>query len=131
MTVCRVIRMRPGAVVAGLLAVLMAVQVVTAFLPATGAAAAGPLRMVICGADGLRTVTFGPERGDGGETPDPAPAVKCPFCVLAVGGVPDPATGAAIVADMAGIRFYPVTASQDTGRAARGNYAIRAPPLSV
>ncbi|MDR9393624.1 MAG: DUF2946 family protein [Roseovarius sp.] len=124
------IKLRPGAVVSGLLAVVMAVQIATAFLPARGASAAETLRMVICGADGLRTVTVDPERGDSGGTPEPGAAVKCPFCVLAVGGVREPATGAAIAADMAGIRFYPVTASQDTGRAARGNYAIRAPPLN-
>lgn len=62
------------------LGLLLAIQVALSFFPVTVATADGLIQVVICGHDGLQSITI---QADG--TPAPSSEVgagKCPFCLL-------------------------------------------------
>ena len=126
------------AVFAAFVSLLLAVQVTLAFHPAQARAGQEGWTTVICGPDGLRTVTVTADgailaaESRAGETDAPDPGVaKCPFCVVhaaapALGPVLPPRRAEAMVLP----RPLPLAIRATALRGARAA-GVRAPPSSV
>lgn len=108
------------------LALLLSVQMATAFLPVAGHGSG--LELVLCTGEGESTVTLAP--GDQ-STPEAPASGHCPFCIVSamlLPGFSDPGTpnSMALASDYAA-----EPASQITGHLHGRPDAIRAPPAIV
>jgi len=115
-----------GGVLSLFLALLLSVQMATAFLPAAGQG--GGLELVLCTGDGERTVALAP--GDL-STPKAPTRGHCPFCVVPAAFLPgfsDPGSPSSLALAPG---YVAEPASQITGRLHGRPDAIRAPPSIV
>jgi hypothetical protein len=64
------------------LSFLMTLQVSLAFFPVQAAASGDGIQIVICGAGGMRTVTYDPTDGTITEGTGEEVVTKCPFCIV-------------------------------------------------
>lgn len=121
-----------SAAFAAFLSVLFALQVVLASFPIVLSSAGGDrIQAVICGADGLRTVTLDLSGGIVDDDRQPETQSKCPFCVIGAAAVmPAPPASPARIAGFDRIRAAVADASAPPRRAVRTE-RIRAPPAIV
>ncbi|NHQ73543.1 DUF2946 family protein [Roseovarius gahaiensis] len=111
-----------------ILTALLAVQVATAYLPPVGSARAEAQELVICGAEGVQTVTLPQSKGD---SPHEDMAGHCPLCIVSVSDVSATPPLAAHPVVLRSLRYaQDIGGTQPVGQTARP-YAIRAPPLAV
>lgn len=113
------------------LAVLLAVQVASAFLPVPAAGGQdGAVSLVICSAEGEQVITL-PQAAGEASSDGMAPHGHCPLCILSAalpecGGLDPVARRLAL-----SLRYRVATGPQTHGPDDRRPHAIRAPPLTV
>ncbi|MCZ7676347.1 MAG: DUF2946 family protein [Roseovarius sp.] len=115
-----------GGILSPLLALLLSVQVATAFLPVAGQG--DGLELVLCTGDGERAVTLAP---DGAPVPKAPAKGHCPLCIVAATLAPGVAPLSAPVRAALTYRFPVAPAPQTSGRLHGRPDAIRAPPVIV
>lgn len=128
-----IILARLNGLVAALLAVLLAAQVATAFLPMAVSDTAGKsgITLVICTGDGVRTITLS-EDGDAGDAPaGPMPDGHCPLCIVSADLPTDPFEAPGVRRVGAALTRAWSEAPQTLGQPRGRPDAIRAPPHTV
>jgi hypothetical protein len=120
-----------GGLLSACLAVLLALQISSAFMPMPGAAGGEGLQIVICGGDGLSTITLDLTSGTADEDPEPQVTGKCPFCVAGVAAFLQQPDWAATTAEFHPFRYRIIATALTQPKWQHLSPAIRAPPLTV
>ncbi|MEB8386122.1 hypothetical protein OO012_02680 [Rhodobacteraceae bacterium KMM 6894] len=110
---------------------LLAVQVAAAFLPVSSGGADDSFSMVICSAEGARTITLSDSDLGDGTSQQPALHGHCPLCVLAADlpSCVQTDTGFERIATALDLRIVAGPQTRPQAHARPG--AIRAPPFTV
>ncbi|SEP61249.1 DUF2946 family protein [Thalassovita taeanensis] len=113
------------------LSLLLMLQVSLAAFPVQASASDDGIRIVICGAGGMRTVTYDPTDGSISEGSDEEVLTKCPFCVVGLAALND--TPDCLPAEFHHSPFKPSwrEALDLSDELWDRPIAIRAPPLSL
>lgn len=110
--------------------VLLGLQVAQSFYPVTLTDANGDLvQVVICGPEGLQTVTIDLSDGSLDDSPAPDVTSKCPFCVVGLPAALQAPNPIAQAAEYHRIRYGLSPRTQAAPRRAAQVRFARAPPL--
>ncbi|MYM54405.1 hypothetical protein [Thalassovita mangrovi] len=114
------------------LSFLLTLQVSLAFFPVQAAASGDGIQIVICGAGGMRTVTYDPTDGTITEGSGEEVVTKCPFCIIGLAAFTEAPECLPVALDRKPSEIGRSTAFDlpDDLRHQRPN-AIRAPPASL
>jgi len=127
----RTSKTRFGGLLSAFLAVLLAFQISSAMFPMSAASDAGGIQVVLCGGDGLQTITLDLSDGTADEAPAEQAAGKCPFCIVGVAAFLRQRDWAATAAEFQTFRYPLLATVPPRAKWQRRTPAIRAPPLTV
>lgn len=118
-------------VLAPVLALLLALQVSLAFFPTTLDPTGERVQLVLCGPDGLRTVSLNLTDGSIDDSPAPEITGKCPFCIVGIAALSGQPAMDFAQAEFHGLRFAPAAVPAPGPVRLDRARPIRAPPLSA
>lgn len=99
--------------------------------PVSGANGGEGIQVVICGGNGLQTITLDLTNGTADEDPGQQVSAKCPFCIVGVAAFLPQRNGPAAVAEFHAFRYPLAAAALTPPGLQHSSPAIRAPPLTV